>query len=216
MLAICLDTFFLLLPRMLEISKFHWNWEGKILEFIWPLVVVYGFKWLTSKEVGLNLPDTKGWLLGLGMGLFFVIWNFLDFLVQETPSTVTSIHEFPLETLLFQFSMPGLAEELVVRGVYLAILNHYLGRQWKLFGASFGWGALLVTVAFMMSHVLAFSPKENQLVFNPQWIDVQTILLCFSLVYVREKTGSIWPCVLFHNLINGLSMLFIWIKLFLV
>jgi len=214
MLAICFDTLCLLLPREFGISSFHWNWEGKILSSIWPLIVVYGFKWLTAKEVGLNLPDQKGWLLGLGMGVFFVVWNFLDFLVRGDPSA--DVHpnpamNFMFETLLYQFTMPGLAEELVVRGVYLAILNHYLGRQWRLFGASFGWGAILVTVSFIMSHIVFFSPTKNQLIFNIEWLDIQTILLCFSFVYVREKTGSVWPCVLFHNLTNVLSFAFTWV-----
>lgn len=207
-IAFSFDSIMVLIPRLFGFSLFHWNWEGKLIEFIWPFILVFVFKWLKPEEIGLNSPNLSGFLLGIGLGIFFSIISLAELYLFNYPAP---INLFNAETLLFQFTLPGLAEELVYRGVFLFILNRYLGYQWKIFKAPFGWGAVLVTVLFLAIHVVKYVPNQNSIVLNFSLFNVDFIFFCCALVYLRERTGSIWPGVLCHNIANGLPVLVAWI-----
>ena len=120
---------------------------------------------------------------------------------------------YNFESVLYQFTMPGLAEEITLRGIYLGILNHFLGRPWKFLGARYGWGAIIVTLIFIGSHVFTFKSDNSLFQLNLEWIDLHSVLISIALIYLREKTESIWPCVIFHNLSNGLEISLAWLIL---
>ncbi len=107
-------------------------------------------------------------------------------------------------------TMPGLAEELTIRGVELGILNHYLGRPWRALGCHFGWGAIIITLLFIIGHIFLYNSLNNSIEFKGDWINIYTLFISIALVYIREKTGSIWPGVLLHNLCNTLSFAMAW------
>lgn len=44
--------------------------------------------------------------------------------------------------------MPGLAEEIVFRGVHQSLLNRAFGRPWRIANADFGWGLIITAVLF--------------------------------------------------------------------
>lgn len=204
--AFSFDEILVLLPKILNLLSFKWNWEGKFLEFLWPFPVIYLFGWLTPKEVGLNQPTKGGFLLAGALGVLFTIFELTMMLLFD----VLPIKMFNLETVLFQLTMPGLAEEIVYRGVLLTILNRYLGRPWHLFKTNFGWGAILVTIAFIAVHVITYVPAKNTIVWNFDYINLDFLLVALILVFLREKTGSIWPSILFHNVVNGLIIVVGW------
>lgn len=56
------------------------------------------------------------------------------------------------ELYAYEATMPGLAEELALRGVLLGLLNLALARRFRLFGAAFGWGVVLQAVPFAALH----------------------------------------------------------------
>lgn len=97
--------------------------------------------------------------------------------------------------------MPGLAEELVFRGVYQSLLNRVFGTPWRWANAEFGWG-LIITAIFFVGF--------NGLVFVDSQLHARMVLpaaiapFLSSLVsgWVRERTNSVWLCVFGHNLSN--------------
>jgi len=208
-MAFYFDILVIILPKALSISPFQWNWIGKALEFSWPLIIVFILGWLTPEEVGLKLPKEKsGWLPGLIVGLVFASYAIIMSLLfgDEIPQD-----KLNLETIFYQMTMPGLAEEIVYRGVFLVILNKYLGRQWKFWGIRFGWGLVLVSILFVLVHIITYSSGEKQIVWNtcPDSI-LEYLAISFSLGFLREKTGSIWPCVVCHNIVNALPFIVIY------
>jgi membrane protease YdiL (CAAX protease family) len=131
----------------------------------------------------------------------------LNFLVGEP-----SARPLNTETFLFQLTMPGLAEEITFRGIFLAILNRYLGKPWKIGSVSFGWGIILVTIMFVIGHTYHYDKTTHILEWTiTSYMDYVNILMV-SLAgivfgYIREKSGSIWPGVLLHNIVNSFGII---------
>lgn len=213
--AIFCSCFVLNFPKTIApINHLSWNWIGKILDFTWPWLVVYKCKWLTADEVGLKLPiKNSSFVLAILLTIpFLAVLLFLIYCIGAGEQAT----KCNLETLLFQLTMPGLAEEITIRGIQLAILNRYLGKIWKIGGIEFGWGIILVTIIFVLAHVLIMDKSSHHLIFTLKtYGDLITISMVFFagclLGYLRERSNSIWPCVVLHNLLNSLPLLFFWI-----
>ena len=97
--------------------------------------------------------------------------------------------------------MPGLAEELVFRGVFQSLLNRVFGKPWRLANAEFGWGLIITAVLFAGSNgLVVVDPRLHARIVLPAAI--APVLLSFVSGWVRERTDSVWPCVFGHNLSN--------------
>lgn len=172
----------------------HLNFWGKLLEIVWVLSLVFILKVISAQSIGLKCPAKKiqlftGALIGTSMAiLFFVIEKF--WFIELLPNGSISVG-----ALLFGFLMPGLSEELIYRGVFLGILNHYLGYPWKFFNTRFGWGLVLVSLMFVMAHEIVWTGNI------PAMIELVMMALIYG--YLREKTNSIWPSVLCHSCADG-------------
>ncbi len=194
------DTILLFLPRISTFADLRWNWQGKILEFSLALLIIYGFKGLTPRQTGLRLPKNNwAFIYAMLLGIMYVAGIVKFAIANGYP---LPIHP-SIETLFFQATMPGLAEEALYRGVYLAVLNNYLGRAWSVLTVKFGWGLVLVTLLFVLGHVVHYDRTAQQIVYNFELIDlVQLSILGLTLAIIREKSESIWPAVVFHNICN--------------
>ncbi|MCH9627120.1 MAG: hypothetical protein S4CHLAM2_07540 [Chlamydiales bacterium] len=202
------NNFVIYLPQKITFFHFYWNWQGKLLEALWPVILVYVLKWRSAKETGFSLPKEGSawvWAIILGLSIPFLLLS-----VETSLGGVFEKHPLYLETVLFQFSMPGLAEELVYRGIMLAVLNRYFDRPWKLFDVPIGWGLLCTTLLFTAAHIVVYSSVTGKM----RW-DFAPIIPVFGLGLVlgwlREKTESVWPCVVMHNFVNGFYVLGRWI-----
>lgn len=202
--AFAFDLFVKFLPNLLSFSHRrigHWNWEGGLLSFLWPLAVVFVFKWLSAGEVGLKLQKpAKGLLYGLVFGLMLGGWNVVDgYFLTHLPS------KHLIESMVYQLLVPALSEELVFRGLFLAILVHYLGNE-RISGTfSFGWGIVLVSLLFITVHFINFDLTTGELMWMGSVnLFGNIIIATVALAYLRLKTGCIWPGVLCHGLINSL------------
>ena len=197
---------YLILTQIPQPALFHglqWNWQGKILSTLWALVIIYGFKFLSPKEVGLVHPrSNKDYRFALYFGFLCSAIIFILDLSQDT--SFLSSSEISLETILFQLVMPGINEELVYRGILLAVLNRAFTKKWSFLSIKFGFGAVLVSILFVLIHTVQITP-EHTLWLNTNIFD-WLALIFFAMVFVlmREKTGSIWPGVIFHGLIDGM------------
>ena len=176
----------------------HLNFGGKLLEVAWPLSLVFILKVISAQAIGLKWPAKKiqlftGALIGTSVAILFFVIEKLWF-IELLPHGSISV-----ATLLYEFLIPGLSEELVYRGVFLAILNHYLGYQWKFFNTRLGWGFILVSLMFVMAHEIVWTGNI------PAIIDLVMMALIYG--YLREKTNSIWPSVLCHSCADGVYYL---------
>ena len=201
-----LDVAVLELSRVLHLVPGWggWNWQGKLLESSWPLILVALVPMLTAANTGLTFETARGsWSVMLIVCLVYVALNLP---LQFAMGAHLSLH-VKLPTLLFQASMPGLGEEFVYRGVLLALLNKVFGRPWRLWGARYGFGLVVISVMFGLLHGLDIHGFSVRHVVWPEMIFA--FVMGLALAWLRERTGSVWPGVLFHNLANVMNLLFV-------
>ena len=174
-----------------------WNWAGKLAAIAGALAIcaLPPFGWMRA---GITLRQGKGSiaaaivLLSLG-GLFF-------YLALSNPDGRDD-----LETIAFQWTMPGLDEEIFYRGLFLLAMNEAFSARARILGAPIGYGGLLATVLFGLAHGLAYD--KSGLSF-----DAMTFAMtggpALILLWLRERTGSVLMPIIGHNIANGASTLF--------
>src|SRR5687768_1001606 len=186
------DDFMTALPSLvtgLSIPGADWNWTGKLLSLALSAVVIVALK-LSPTAVGLTLKQ-RHLKVGLAGLVLFIVWGTALGMLFEPGTRDT-------ETLLFQATMPGLAEELVYRGIAPAILLG-LHRQQEDVGVT-PWAVILSTaIVFGAWHGLQFSDGA----FG---FDIMSALFPFigSIPggWLRFKTGSLLFPILAHSFAN--------------
>ena len=175
-----------------------WNWAGKLAAIGGTLIVMAlpAFGW---KRCGMTLEQGPRWGGALGMfialaGLFF--WLALSSADGKPDS---------LETIAFQWTLPGLDEELFYRGTLLLALNEAFRGRIGIAGAPIGYGGVLTSLLFGITHALSF--KAGAVDFDLMTF-AMTGLPAFLLLWLRERTGSLVLPVIAHNIANGASTLF--------
>lgn len=166
-----------------------WNWSGKVYSLALSVLVILVLK-LDRHAVGLTFKQRTPWL-SVAAVLGFIVWgSVLGWVFQPGLADV--------ETLAFQVTMPGLAEELVYRGVVPAVL---LGALWGRALPERGYWPVIIgtAIAFGLWHSLGYSKAT--------WnIDPMSGLFPFigSLAggWLRFRTGSLLVPVLGHGLAN--------------
>ena len=167
----------------------RWNWEGKILSMVGALLVL-ALTSLTRREVGVTWRQRPGsvrpavWMtlalaaIGFGIGVAF------------------GGGRFSPETLAYQLTMPGLAEELAYRGVFMALLHRAMPRA----EGARAWLPVVVTsIAFGLWHGL--SVESGEVAFDA-FAALFPLLGGLAFGWLREKTGSLVFPTLAHNLSN--------------
>lgn len=184
-----------LLPDLFPGSD--WNWTGKLLATA-GLLLVAAWPALGWRRSGWTLTQAPRsapawWCLGvLTIPLLaLAIWS------------GTSREDG--DTIAFQWTMPGLQEELFYRGVLLLALNEAFRARCQVLGARIGWGGLLSTVAFGLIHALFYG---NDGVSFDAVAFAMTAGPALLLLWMRERTGSLVVPVLAHNVVNGVFVLF--------
>lgn len=191
------DDLLTALPRAVEaldVVPGRWNWEGKALSLGWALAFI-AFGPLSTLEAGLTLRQRAGSirpaLLGtlaltavsFGIGLLFG---------GGGPDA---------ETVAFQFTAPGLAEEVVYRGVFIGLLHQALvtpdgARRW--------WPVLITAVAFGLWHGLGV--RDGAVSFDALSASFP-LIGGFAYGWLRERTGSVVIPVVAHNLGNTAAVI---------
>ena len=191
-----------LLPHSKFIDALKWNWIGKIASITATLLIFICLPKNLKREAGLlTLPKPPEWISVIAVSLVLIVgfWGIV-YAHKHGGGFAGSA-----ETLAFQGSLPGLDEEISFRGVILALLVAAFAKPWRFLGVDWGWGAVPIIAFFGMAH--GFSSISNQIQID--WVAVAvTGLTGFGLFWIKERTGSIWVCVLVHNLINVGAIVF--------
>jgi uncharacterized protein len=195
--AFFLDIFLLTQPSIGIFKSTQWNWQGKILETLLGIILIL----ILSRRI--PIED-----FGFTFKVQYEAWKFF-WIITLTICFLSSLQLFfgsklaipNLETFLFQATMPGIAEELVYRGLMLGLLNQSFGRNLKMFGISFGWGSIITSIIFGLIH--GFDPQTLAISFFPV---IGTGIAGFIFCLIAEKSKSIWPSILMHNITNTFNI----------
>ncbi|HEY7979366.1 MAG TPA: CPBP family intramembrane glutamic endopeptidase [Rhizomicrobium sp.] len=197
-----LDSVATLIPayyHQLQPPHVHMNWGGKILDVAVMLAAAGIFiatKRLTARDLGLTLKQAPG----TGRAILFVMIPFL-LVVAALSATMFGNAKLPsAEKLWYEATMPGLAEELLWRGILLAILNRMFADRFRLAGAEIGYGVIAVSLVFGLVHGMQF---DDKLAIQTDWVTA-LFALCtgFALAWLRMRTKSLVLPVVLHNATN--------------
>lgn len=201
-----------------EASLHQIGWTSKAAALLVSLSLVYGLHWVRPAEAGLGRPQA-GSLRAVGLVVAAVIAGVLLVSYWQRPGYAT----LWWQQQLYVSVVPGLEEELFFRGVLLGLLSHVFRRSLPLPGTATSWGGLVTILLFVLGHGIRYPPADL-FEHNTSWLlthayawhwfihfvpaDVayQTIMASIFL-WVRERTGSVWPAVAAHCLVNTATML---------
>jgi membrane protease YdiL (CAAX protease family) len=191
-------------PEFLTIGT-EWNWTGKIASALFSLIVILILRKKFRIDFAFTLKQRKGSLKPtlITVGILVIVGIIVLWWYSSKGNPT-------LETHLFQLTMPGIAEELAFRGLFLGLLNNAFKKTRKIFGAEMGWGVVVTSLLFGLWHGIGFDNTSN-FYFNIEPI-LMTLMAGFVLAWLRERTGSLLIPVLFHNLINELGNIIMLLK----
>lgn len=173
-----------------------WAWTGKLLTTA-GLLAVAALPWFGLRRCGVTLqqaPEARvPWMV---FAVVAVAIFALAFAYRDGPDD--------LDTILFQWTMPGIEEELFYRGVLLLALNEALDSGHRRRFAGIGWGGVLASVAFGLGHALFY--RKGGLSFDAMAFAL-TGGPALLIAWFRARTGSLALPVLAHNVANGASTL---------
>jgi len=171
----------------------HWNWSGKIASALFALGALSVLPQTAFNQVGLfRWPEPSAWLR---------ILVILAFIVGFAVARGQLGHEpFSLETLAFQATMPGLAEETAYRGVWWIVLALALDRP-AIDNGTTPWSTLIViSLLFASVHSISLSESGAVLIDAPA---AAATALAATLYGLLQSTGrALWLTILAHNLSN--------------
>ena len=193
-------TSVLMLPLALNWRIGEYNWIGKALGISFSLAMVRLFD-LTSDETGLKLPATSQawWVSGLGIAVASCFIGGVETLIG--PSSQPDAQDF-----IFQAFVPGIDEELALRGVGTALLVRAFSVSSSDQRAQ--WLALLV-ISFWFTAVHAVTLESGHL--QILWLPAAFVLpIALLLGFVRLRSASLLGCVLAHNAANTTGKVLAW------
>lgn len=198
----CFYTSLLSLPFLFPETKIiqsdYWNWSGKIYAIAGSLLFYALFKknftdidYITFKQQNNSLKP-----------IFFVTIIVFLLAIGLAFSSINKSDE-RLEFYLFQFTMPGLDEELAFRGIMLGLLSNSLKSKIKISSFYLGNPALLITsIQFGLMHSFQIDHDWN---FHQNWFEFfSAFSIGLLLGWMTIKSGSILMAILVHDLINTL------------
>jgi membrane protease YdiL (CAAX protease family) len=197
-----LDSVATLLPlyvHALQFPNMHWNWGGKILDIVVMLSVATIFiatRRFTAKDFGLTFKQAPGtW-----RAILFMMIPYLIVIAALTAKWFGETKPQTAETIWYEATMPGLAEELLWRGILLALLDRMFTERFRLAGADISYGAIALTLVFALVHGLHFG---KDLAVQTSWLGaLMAGVTGFALVWLRLRTKSLVLPVVLHNATN--------------
>ncbi|MGI6643202.1 MAG: CPBP family intramembrane glutamic endopeptidase [Bacillota bacterium] len=191
---------------------FAWRFLHHIAQTVLSLaaIVVLGAQWkLGIAEWGLNLNKSDWsmrvfWRFCLGCAVYGVVFN-----VLMASAAMQSAVSHPMTarnvtgSLLFMFTMPGIAEELLFRSLIVTILARSWKSEVRFPGFTVPTAGVISAVLFSMAHIgFTISP------FKVTYLDPVQLVIAFGFgifyAFMYRNTGSLLGPVLIHNVSDGM------------
>jgi membrane protease YdiL (CAAX protease family) len=110
-----------------------------------------------------------------------------------------------ISAFVFYIFFLGLGEELLFRGYIQSRLNSAWGRPFLFFGASWGWGLVIMSLLFGVMHWINLSSLASGSWQLEPWWGFWTAFGGLVFGFLREKTGSIVAPAILHGLPEALA-----------
>jgi membrane protease YdiL (CAAX protease family) len=192
---VVLDVALVEIPRVDGFQHLHWSWQESILSTAWPFLLIALVPGISLASVGVTSRFRPSWLKPS------IVAGILALAVPAVFFILGVRKKLDAEGWAFLLIMPGLAEELVFRGVYQSSLNRVFGKPWRLANAEFGWGLIVSTVLFAGSNGLVAVDPQLHARIVPH-AAIAPFMMSLVSGWIRERTDSVWPSVFGHNLSN--------------
>jgi membrane protease YdiL (CAAX protease family) len=175
-------------------------WQGKTLELV-AFLALSRLMRLSAAESGIRWPArARSFAFAIMVGLLLSASDILRFAHGHwLPPWRTGP-----DVLLFELTLPGLAEEVSYRAVMLGAADRYLGRPWRAFGVEFGMGAVLTSLMFSLAHNVMFDRSWRLAIdLGPM---LEFFVFALTMCWMRYRWSSIWPGALAHNVNNSFAV----------
>ncbi len=174
----------------------QWNWTGKLAGFLLGVFILYRSKMFSYRETGWTLRFTPNSVMPVLIMMLVVLAIRLAIYM----TLQTSNPNFNTETVLFQCTLPAIGDEIIFRGIFLALLNRIFPQGENILGFPLGWGALITSLLYGLVQGVVL---QNGLHLQ---INLIHILLGFFTgliaAMLKERCGSLLPAIVFHALWN--------------
>jgi len=188
-----------ILDKELQFANVHMNWSGKLIDIAVMIVIMLALMasgLFKRQDFGFTLRQAPGTM----RGLLFVALPFL-LIIAGLAATMFGNTKLPsAEVLAYEATLPGLAEELVWRGLLLALFDRLFSARATILGAELGYGAIATSLVFGLIHALQF---DSHIVLHTEWIGgAFAAVTGLALVWIRARSKSLVFPVLVHNATN--------------
>ena len=169
----------------------NWNWTGKIYAIIGAILFLLIYRKFPLKDYFLTFKQKNKFLRNgiIIIASILIIQILFAFFAPNKPLN--------LETLFFQFSMPGINEEIAYRGIMLGLLTKVLKNKNLILNSS----VWVTAILFGLAHGFSLS-NEFSITFNIQPF-LRTMIYGLIWGWITIKSGSILLALISHNLGNG-------------
>ncbi len=185
-----------LVPTPAWVDQWRWNWSGKLAAIGFCLLCYRLLPLSLRQDIGLwHKPKHLNWCVVI------TITAAISFFAMCSRVFNSHCGQVSAEDLLFAATLPGLDEEFMFRGILLTLLNQIFGKSCQIGGARFGLAGLPILLFFGLAHGLdAYSIGATR--FAILTTTLVTLSMGGALIWLKEKTGSLWFVILIHNLTN--------------
>ena len=194
-----IDRILAYLPNLPFMPHSGLFWQGKLLQIIWPILFIVIYRQLSFSDIGMTTKINPGSFRPILLMTLLVL----------LPTIIGIAHGYRhpanIEWLLFMMIMPGLSEELIFRGVFQSLLNRSFGKPWRLWGTQVGFGLILTSLIFGFEHFHFFN-KAGIFDFEGP-IPWYQLYFGFAIGWIRERSGSLLPCIVIHGLVDTLPVI---------
>ncbi len=179
----------------------QWNWVGKGLAIIAGLLFIAIIP--TFNRTTFGITTKMSWSETKPLLNFCFIYLIIRTGLNATSSDATlSINA---ETTLYQVTMPGLQEELLYRGILLGLLSSiFINPSFTFLKVNFGLAAIITSLLFGFAHGINFN--ENYSFSFNYFALFRTAFDGFLFALLTAKTKSIFPGIVFHNILNVIGI----------
>lgn len=179
----------------------QWNWVGKGLALIAGLLFISIIPAFNKSSFGIT---TKiNWTEAKPLLTFCFIYFLIRIGLYAKSNDATL--DINLETTLYQATLPGLQEELIYRGILLGLLGSvFILPGFKILKVNFGLATIITSLLFGLVHGISVNENFN-FSFN-YFILFRTAFDGFLFALLTEKTKSILPSIIFHNILNLIGL----------
>jgi len=186
------------LGTLLQVQLFpslEYSWVSKLVT-LFSVLVVYRI-WFPGlfRQFGFTAPGNKeylrwGIILVAGLIAFKFTTNYLS----------SDIEKITTENIIYQATLPGIQEEVIFRGLYLALLVNAFSESSQSFLRGTGVYGVLLILLFALVHAVeignGFKFHFNVVLF------FSSALAGWVYTWLRQRSGSLVPPIIGHNLTN--------------